>query len=318
MKPKDNFTPAEILDICLTRLLDSDEAAEATLRAYPEHAQDLAPLVEIAHQVRADFPVQAPNEQFTRNSKIRLLNRLRAAQTPIRKTKTAGQSRKYLSWLPARAFVTIFIAFMLVISTTGVAWASSSALPGDALYPVKRGVEEFRLGITFSESGDTALLNAFTAERMDEIEALVRAGRDEYLGDALQGYEDMLGRLVDQVLVLSQSEDPETLDEFEINLTQQIEVLERVKSNAPENVQAKLEEAKERTQHGKDVVEYLQQGGNPSDLAPGQVKKQTPQSGPENEGQGSGKSKTPKPKEKKTPGPPPWANPGGQDNSNKD
>ena len=318
MKAKENSTLAEILDACLSQLVDGDETAESTLCTHPEHVQDLAPLLEIARQVRADFPVPAPNEKFVSSSKIRLFNRLRAAQTPIITSKPQKYKMKRFSWLPTRAFVTIFVAFILVFSTTGVALASSESLPGDALYPFKRGVEEFRLGITFSQSGDAALLNTFTTERMDEIEALILAGRDEYLADALDNYEEMLDRLVGQVVALSQSEDHESLDELEFNLAQQIETLERVKANAPDNVQAKMEEAKVRTQHGKDVVEHLRQGGNPSDLAPGQLKKQTPQSEPGNEGHGSGKTKTPKPKEKKTPGPPPWANPGGQDNPNKD
>jgi hypothetical protein len=318
MQTNENSTPAELLDSCLSRLQDGEEITEATLRAFPQHAQDIAPLVEIARQIRLVFPVPAPNENFRRNSKIRLLNRLRATQPPTRADKPREAKKERLAWLPARAFVTIFIAFLLVISTTGVAWASSDALPGDALYSVKRGVEELRLGITFSESGDAELLNDFTSERMDEIEALILAGRDEDLTEALQNYEDMLNRLVNQVMENSQSEDQESLDQFESNLSHQMEVLERVQANVPEHVQAKMEEVKEQTQHGKAVVECIQQGGDPSDLAPGQLKKQTPQSDSGVEDHGSGKTKTPKPKEKKTPGPPPWANPGGQDNPNKE
>jgi len=318
MEANENSTPAEILDSCLNQLQDGKEVTEATLRAFPQHAQDLAPLAEIARQIRDDFPVPAPNENFRRNSKIRLLNRLRAAQPPTSAAKPRKAKKRQFAWLHARAFGTIFIALLLVISTTGVAWAASDALPGDTLYPVKRGVEEFRLGISLSESGDAELLNSFTSERMDEIEALILADRNEYLTDALQNYEDMLDRLVTQVLEITQTEDQESLDEFESNLTHQMEVLERMQANAPENVQAKMEEVREQTQHGKAVVEYIQQGGDPSDLAPGQIKKQTPQSDSGGEGNGSDKTKTPKPKEKKTPGPPPWANPGGKDNQDKE
>jgi hypothetical protein len=314
MQANENSTPAEILDSCLSQFQDGEETAEVTLRAFPQHAQDVAPLVKLARQIRVDFPVPAPNENFKRNSKIRLLNRLRATQPPTSAAKPRETKKKRFAWLPARAFLTTFIVLMLAISTTGVAWASSDALPGDALYSVKRGVEELRLGITLSESGDAELLNTFTGERMDEIEALVLAGRDENLTEALQNYEDMLDRLVNQVLEISQNADQASLDKFESNLARQVEVLERVQANMPDSVQAKIEEVKDQTQHGKAVVEYIQQGGNPSDLAPGQLKKETPQSDTGSEGHGSGKTKTPKPKEKKTPGPPPWANPGGQDN----
>jgi hypothetical protein len=312
MQANENSTPSEILDSCLSRLQDGEETTEATLRAFPQHAQDIASLVKLARQIRVDFPVPAPNKNFRRNSKIRLLNRLRATQPPISAAKPRETKKKRFAWLPARAFLTIFIVFILAISTTGVAWASSDALPGDALFSVKRGVEELRLGITLSESGDAELLNTFAGERIDEIEALVLAGRDENLPEALQNYEDMLDRLVNQVLVISQNANQESLNKFESNLAHQMEVLERIQANMPNNVQAKMEDIKDQTQHGKAVVEYIQQGGNPSDLAPGQLKKQTPQSDSGGEGHGAGKTKTPK--EKKTPGPPPWANPGGQDN----
>ena len=43
-----------------------------------------------------------------------------------------------------------------------------------------------------------------------------------------------------------------------------------------------------------------------------------PQSDSVKEDHGPVKTKTPKPKEKKTPGPPPWANPGGQDKKDED
>lgn len=318
MDKKASLSTAEILDDCITRLQSDDDAIEALRRDYPQQAQDLAPLAEIARQMRSDFHSPAANADFVRNSKIRLLNRLRAAQTPATAVKPRMSARRRFSWRPARAIATFLIALTLVLTSTGVAWASSDALPGDALYPVKRGVEEIRLAVTFSESGDAELLNTYTTERMDEIEALILAGRDEYLDDALDDYEVMLDRLVTQVTVLSQSEDQNSLDHLAFSLSHQMVVLERVKANAPEAVQAKIEEVKEQTRHGKDVVETIRQGGNPSDLAPGQVKKQTPQSDSDEEDHGLGKTKTPKPKEKKTPGPPPWANPGGQDDKDDD
>ncbi len=318
MDENKNPSLAQILDDCISRLQSGEDAVDALRRDYPQHVQDLAPLAEIARQMQTDFHAPAPSENFARNSKIRLLNHLRAAHVPTTAAKSRAHSSKRFSWRPARAIATLFIAFMLAITSTGLAWASSDALPGDVLYPVKRSVEEIRLGITFSKSGDAELLNAFTTERMDEIEALIFAGRDEYLAETLEDYEAMLDRLVVQVTALNQTEDQGALEDLAFNLSHQIQVLERVKTNVPENLQAKMEEVKEQTQHGKDVVETIRQGGNPSDLAPGQIKKQTPQSDPDEESQGLSKTKTPKPKKEKTPGPPPWANPGDQDKKDED
>lgn len=318
MDKKPSLRTEEILDDCITRLQNGDDGIKALRRDFPQQAQELAPLAEIARQMQSVFHAPAASADFAHNSKIRLLNRLRAAQTPTTAAKRRMPAVKRLSWRPARAIATLVITFALLLTSTGVARASSDALPGDVLYPVKRGVEEIRLAITFSESGDAELLNDFTTERVDEIEALILTGRDEYLDEALEDYEVMLDRLVTQVTQLSQSEDQKSLDRLALSLLHQVEVLERVKANAPDDVQVKMEEVKEQTQHGKDVVETIRQGGDPSDLAPGQVKKQTPQSDSSEEDHGPGKTKTPKPKEKKTPGPPPWANPGGQDKKDED
>ena len=312
MTDNENTTHAEILDICLTHLQSDDADLETCLRQFPEHAEQIAPLLEIAHQINAAFSPSAPDATYAKNAKIRVLNRLRALEAHASPAEKQTLRRRRPRWRPARAIVSILLAVVLVSTSAGVAWASSDALPGDPLYAVKRGVEEFRLGITFSDDGDFVLLDTFTTERLDEFEALLQAGREEDLAEALDGYEDMLERLIEQASESAQSEGDAALNQLEFSLQHHAGVLARVQENAPESAQAKIEKAKEKTQHGKDVVDYIRQGGDPSDLAPGQQKKLTPQSEPGSEGHGPGKDKTPKPKDKKTPGPPPWANPGGE------
>ncbi|NIS83111.1 MAG: hypothetical protein GTO14_23570 [Anaerolineales bacterium] len=300
-----------ILDSCLSRIQSGETTVEACLNQFPQHKEALDSLLNFAHQVQASLAPAEPKHTFVETSKIRLLNRLRSSQARVPQTKRIRLFRMRWTWKPAYTLVSVFLAALLLFSSFGVAWASTDALPGDSLYGVKRGMEEARLALTLNDESDTALLQAFADERLEELEALLDIGRDDDVNEALTGYEEMLDRLVDQTLELAQVNGEEALKQVETNLAHHEQVLERVKAKAPNNAKAAIEKAKERSQHGKAVVEYLRQGGNPSDLAPGQLKKQTPQPKQEDEEQGSGKLKTPKPKkDKKTPGPPPWANSG--------
>ena len=52
---------------------------------------------------------------------------------------------------PAFATIALAIAFMGIVSGVGVASASASAVPGDALYNVKLGIEETRLAFSLCQ-----------------------------------------------------------------------------------------------------------------------------------------------------------------------
>lgn len=77
--------------------------------------------------------------------------------------------------------------------TTGVAFASQSALPGEALYPVKRVIENAHAGLSVGDGnrGSTILANA--TDRLDEADALVRQdgfGADLRVSDTLSTFTD--------------------------------------------------------------------------------------------------------------------------------
>jgi hypothetical protein len=66
----------------------------------------------------------------------------------------------------------------LVGGSATMAFASQSALPGDALYPVKRDIESAHAGLTFDRSGRGEVLLHSASIRLDETEALGRSGAD--------------------------------------------------------------------------------------------------------------------------------------------
>ncbi|MFI5619711.1 DUF5667 domain-containing protein [Streptomyces sp. NPDC051567] len=71
---------------------------------------------------------------------------------------------------------------------SGVAAASSDALPGDHLYPVKRGMEDLKLGMADDDSDRGELYLDQASNRLSEIRRLMERGRTgvldhEYLGE---------------------------------------------------------------------------------------------------------------------------------------
>lgn len=62
----------------------------------------------------------------------------------------------------------------VVGATTSMAMAAQTALPGDALYPVKRALEDARTGVSVGEGAKGSTLLASASGRLDELAELAR------------------------------------------------------------------------------------------------------------------------------------------------
>jgi hypothetical protein len=267
--------PLEILDQCLDRIQSNEASIAECLDAFPEYADFLEPFLSTATRVRSGLTPEGPSQTYAQNTKIRVLNQIRSQhQKPI-ETKARRRLRLLWSSRPAFAIASLAMVLILMLSGIGVTTASAQSLPGDTLYGVKRGIEEIRLAFTWTVAGDIDLLAEFTQERLDELEQLSTSQRSSDFEMALEGYTDLLSRLLEIAENEDLQEDPETLEKIHGGITNHEEVLQSVLEKAPPSAQKGLENAIERSSHGKSVIETIQQGGNPSDLAPGQDKKET-------------------------------------------
>jgi hypothetical protein len=80
---------------------------------------------------------------------------------------------------------------VLVGGSATMAFASQSALPGDALYPIKRGIESAHAGLTFDRAGRGEVLLRSASTRLDEAEQLSRSDADpSRVDDALNAFTD--------------------------------------------------------------------------------------------------------------------------------
>ena len=75
--------------------------------------------------------------------------------------------------------MTLAVIAVLFVSGTGLVGASSSTLPGDNLYPVKRTWEGLRLFFTFNPLEREALESEHENERLHELKEVLAAGRSE-------------------------------------------------------------------------------------------------------------------------------------------
>ena len=224
----------------------------------PAGAQDVARLSALAALVRSELSPARPGETARRRVQAHFLQELRASRPSPRPMPGLAFFK------PARAIAGLLLV-ILFSSATGVAYASAASLPGDPLYPFKRGVEQAQLTASLTAKGDARLTESFADRRLAEIEALAGLGRWGDVERALQAYPSV----VDDLVALSGADSSEG---EEARLSRHLEVLERVRQKVPPMAQSALEQALERAGHGRDEVEKLQNEKGPRH-PPGQEKK---------------------------------------------
>ena len=170
----------EALEICL-QALDHGADVEACLALFPALADDLRPILTTAVQARSGAVTDVPADT-ARRGKARVLQ----AAAEMREQAGAAQASPVLRWWPKSlpgtrlfrlAVTTVAMLAFLLSGGTGLVNASSSALPGDHLYPVKRSWEGVQLFFVSNPTARLQLEQEFEHERFQEIEELYTAKR---------------------------------------------------------------------------------------------------------------------------------------------
>jgi Domain of unknown function (DUF5667) len=161
----------DALEICL-QALEKGADIESVLSRYPDLADELRPILEASLQARA-IAVPEPSQEVMRRGRAKLLQRaaeMREAKAPAARRVIPGFQRFAISFLLAAVFL---------LSGTGLVSASSSALPGEDLYPVKRTWEDLRLFFVFDKQSRDSLTTEFENERLHEVNELLTEKRQE-------------------------------------------------------------------------------------------------------------------------------------------
>jgi hypothetical protein len=246
----------EILAQCL-EAIENGMSIEECLVQFPDQSEELLPLLEMTQAIRSDASQVAVRAQFRRSAQSQLLARLPERRvtfwSSIRHTIQSAfnpPARRY----PAVWAVLIAVA-IIVFSGGGVVYASSNALPGDALYGVKAAVESTLLFIA-SDDLDMHLHSYFANRRLDEMEALAAMGREADLQTAIDGYVKELEAINQGV---SQGEESSDLPGEKARSQERLETL----------LDKVPEQAKEHIQHALDMTQKVPPGYSWDFLPPG-------------------------------------------------
>jgi len=150
-----------VLNECIDRLTQG-QTVEDCLRAYPQYARELRPMLEAGLLTKraaiAPLEIQFAQERARANFQRAIRN------TPIRRSYPARQVLALAAML--------LIGFIVVGG--GLSAASQNSLPGDILY----GFKLFGESLQRASSGNTSELdNQFNNRRLDEIRQLLAASR---------------------------------------------------------------------------------------------------------------------------------------------
>ena len=152
--------------------------------------------------------------------------------------------------LSAAAFVVI-VLIMLFGSVGMTAYAAQSALPGDALYSVKTGLEETRLSLSSSAATQARLNLRYAERRMQEVADLIADGRFNNIADVSKEYEGHIQNALTNVQSLAQT-DPALaaiiMSAITDALTRYSEVLTNISAQVPASAQPEMERLMQITQ----------------------------------------------------------------------
>ena len=159
----------DLLSTCLDDLEQGD-TVQAILSRYPEQSEELRPFLETAAQISqlASQPTVAAqqNSQALFLAQAAALSSPQAAPIPLWVTL-----RRLLVPVASLAVVLLFLGFGLISTST-------TALPGDNLYPIKRSIENLRMMRASDSEQILDLSSQFQQERLREISMLLLSGRE--------------------------------------------------------------------------------------------------------------------------------------------
>ncbi len=167
----------DALENCL-QALERGDTIETAVARYPALADELRPILEASLNAKSLGGVPVPREVHARG-----LNRVLHAAADMRVASRTSKQRTWVFSLRPLAIALMLTFFFL--TSTGLVSASSTALPGDNLYPVKRTWEDVQLILSPPQKRELLHMQ-FEQERVLEVEDLLDVGRSEAV--AFSGY----------------------------------------------------------------------------------------------------------------------------------
>jgi hypothetical protein len=201
-------------------------------------AERYADLVACVDELRGQ-EIPAPRADFVADLRMRLMDAADelllpagAEPAPVIALPTPAARRQRRVSIAAAAFVVIG-------GSAGVAAAAENALPGDPLYPIKRGIESAQVSLNASDSGKGQDLLRNAATRLEETERLISDKKSSAtITSTLSTYRDTVSDGADKLFVSFQRNgDAKDITRLRTMLSTQLTKLDALSAEAPASTQ---------------------------------------------------------------------------------
>jgi hypothetical protein len=138
--------------------------------------QTTSDLLELVGALRS-MPEPQARPEFVADLRERLLLAAETELTPVRTARERDVERLTIKPTRTRRERRIALALGTVAvlgATTTMAYASQSAIPGDALYPLKRAIENTQAGFSHGDEGKGEAILNNASVRLDELDELTQ------------------------------------------------------------------------------------------------------------------------------------------------
>jgi hypothetical protein len=202
---------------------------------------DLEQLVGVATALRTHANETAlPRPEFAADLRARLMAEAEQALAPSAPLVLPVRQRGARE----RRLVAAASAVVLIGGTASMAAAAQQALPGEALYPIKRGLERAEAGLSVSTAGKGRDLLHQANDRLDEVEGLLAGGSVISDAQVPQTLEDFSAQAREgSGLLLTSyrdSQDPAAIDAVREFTSHGIAMLQDLARTAPPDAQEEL------------------------------------------------------------------------------
>ncbi len=176
----------DIFNECLEAIL-AGKTVEECLRAYPDEAGELRPLLETSAAIARSISSIEPGPALKTSVMLRLDEALKERYEREQKRRPL-----FYGWQPKWATAVAAVLVILIIGGASTA-ASARSQPDDLLYPVKLAAEQARLALTFSEPAKTDLRLQMAETRVNELAYLAGKGDTAAIESVVRKLESNLG-----------------------------------------------------------------------------------------------------------------------------